>query len=219
MKKYLLLILGLSLVLVPSVGAQSDNAPNKRQEIRDRVEAKQDAREEKLAARDAKKCELVKSRLEAQLEKSDELITVRLAKYQRILDRLNALVLRLENNDLDATELKEVVTGASDLLSELETNYGQYTAELRNTANLSCVDDVDFKDTLQTTRSALRTARQDDRDVRDYLREEARTVVEAIIETNNGQPVDSSDDATDTDSSDVEPDNGDEPIDNETVEG
>ena len=181
-KRILMILLGAVLVMVPGSGfaQETDETTTKRQEIEQKVEQKQQEREAALSERQAKRCEFVQVRLEAHKQRIEARVDARLTRYQKIIDRLNVLALRIENNDGDATELRAAIAELSDLISEFEVDYRLYIAEVQDALNTACGDSVVTKNVVGKALSALRTAKADAADIRVFVKDELKPLLQEL---------------------------------------
>ena len=83
---------------------------------KEQLEARRDKAEENLRENQARKCEFVKTRLEFHRDKASEIREHRQKRYQHIIDRLNALADRMDNNGLDSAGLRAKITELSTLV-------------------------------------------------------------------------------------------------------
>lgn len=191
MKRTIVFIMLVTLLVIPvSTLAHDDADPqnDKRALSETQLSEKKAQREQALKTRQARKCEFVKERLELHVERIEGLVLIRTEKYQKLVDRLNVLALRVENNDGDATELRSAIQELSDLISQFEANYGQYIAEVRDAVNAACGEETVIKNIVGKALSAMRTAKADASDIKRYVNDELKPVLQELRATAQETP-------------------------------
>ena len=196
-------------MLVPATGFAQDNddATTKRQDVEQKIEEKKREREDRLTERQAKRCEFTQVRLEAHKEKIDGRVDARLARYQSVVRQLNTLALRIENNDGDASKLRNATGDLSELISQFEADYQLYIAEVQDAVNNACNDTTQLKSIVGKALAALRTAKADAAEIKAFVNDEIKPLLKEIrteVSTEAANEEEATRDTADQGSSSVE---------------
>lgn len=189
MKRILAIVVALAVISVPlgvvAHNGQDHSVSELKTELQATHEDIQERRQERaseLEERSARRCEFVRNRLSFQAEHVARTFEYRSTVYQDMLDRLNTLALRAENNELEATELRSAIVGLSQNVADFEADYTLYLAEVKNAANTACSEESSLRSQLSVALSALRTSRADAQDIREYVDESVDPALESLRE-------------------------------------
>lgn len=177
----LLLIFGLGLL---STGAYAQNGKGavdieaKKQAI----EEKTQQRLERLEAKNARRCEQVKTKLEAQRDKGLEIREHRKKRYLHIVDRLNSLAVRLENDDLDSTALRASIQQLTDLINTYAASSTEFESEIQAAINSSCAETGVVKDNVKAAREKLVVLKSNADDIHIFFQEQLKPLLQSIKE-------------------------------------
>lgn len=193
-------VIGIPLGVVAHGGQEHTPTELKRemQTAHEEIRERRQEREAELEARSARRCEFVRTRLSFRSEQVARTFEYRSTVYQRMLDRLNTLALRAENNNLDATELRAAIVGLSQHVAEFEADYTLYLAEVKNAANTACGEESSLRSQLSVALSALRTSRADAQDINEYVNETVKPALESLREEVQEQQTETDDQTEET---------------------
>lgn len=189
MKRFLLtslIIFVLCLGLVPARAMSHDDSSNsggdesaleqKEQEIEDREQARLQRQE----ALSAKKCEKIKTRLEAQRDKGLEIRDHRLKRYLHIVDRLNNLADRLDDQNIDTKTLRASIQQLSDLIKTYSTSFADFESELQTAINSSCDESGAVKENVKTAREKLAMLKSNADDIHTFFQQQLKPLLQTI---------------------------------------
>ena len=152
------------------------------------VVAQQDEqRQDSHQAKTALRCERAQTQLQRHLDSSDDIKQKSLKRYDRLIDVLNNIIVRLETNHptVYTQPLEDDVSGFNDLVADFESDFGEYQARLRISVNVVCGTDgdiTDLREAIALVRGARDTLRVDSKEVHDYVRETVRDNLESVRE-------------------------------------
>lgn len=152
------------------------------QERKEELQVKLDKAQENLRANQARKCEFLKTRLEFQRDKAAEIREHRKKRYQNIVDRLNALADRMDNNGLDSTELRAKIAELTALVSTYADTYTGYETALQTAINAACDGDEVSKDTVKTARDLLARLRSNAESIHTFFQDKVKPMLRDIQE-------------------------------------
>lgn len=139
-----------------------------------RAEETEHARDVATNARKNTICERAQTRLSKQIEQSSGIKKRYLARYQKLIDRLDNLFLRLEvdESSADATDISNDIVALNNYIKDFETDFATYVAAMRAAVNMQCPIDGNT-DEIRAAVAIIRTAqtavREDAITIRDYV--------------------------------------------------
>lgn len=161
--------------------ANTDESDQRLQSRKQQIEEKRRALEERLQNRSARKCELVKVRLESQRDKTTEIRVHRKTRYQHIVDRLNAMADRLDRQDIDSASLRSAITELTELIATFDAGFAEYEASLQAVINEICSDDkLTDRQSLRQARQLLASLRSNAESIHTFFREDLKPLLAEI---------------------------------------
>lgn len=130
-----------------------------------------------------KKCEQVKARITQRIRNFDDNRNRHLESYQKINDRLDELVIRLEAKGYDTYAVKEKLTAFNQLMNEYRNNYALYQQNLTGAGVVACdSDQANFNGALTKTRNQLKVIQKNHNAIHTFWAKELRPAVLALKE-------------------------------------
>lgn len=161
--------------------ATTDESDKRLESRKEQIEEKRRALEEKLSQRSARKCELIKVRLESQRDKAAEIRVHRKARYQHIVDRLNAVADRLDGQEIDSTELRSAISELTDLIATFDVSFAEYETSLQTVINDICSDERPAdRQSLKQARQLLVKLRSNAESIHTFFQDELKPILADI---------------------------------------
>jgi hypothetical protein len=165
-------------------GTTETNA-QKQQSLLDRIEKRKDARKLRLSfaekAKLTSKCKAAQGLLRAAEVRIKGVETSRAQVHENLLARLNGLVTKLKEKQIDTGELETQITELTTKIEAFKTKITDYKQAVSDLGAMDCTTDPEgFKASLEDAR-ALRVELKDAAaDVRTYLRETIKETLKGI---------------------------------------
>lgn len=122
-------------------------------------------------------CERAQNRLDKRIEISDKIKQRHLKRYQNLIDRLDSIVVRLEENksEVSTTDISADITELNIYIADFETKFSSFVSSMRSAANIPCPTDGNtdsIKEAVATVRETNNDVRVAANTIRDYVRNE-----------------------------------------------
>lgn len=167
---------------------EKEERRNSRIETRQaRVEEREEKREEEAAERkekrEAKRCEVVQELVSKRIEIFKKTKTNHQENYDKLVSRLNEVVLKLQAKGLDTTELSTDLATLETMIAEYKTKYESFVAQLDATGTVACGETSDvYKAKLEESKALVQELRQMRVKIRDFYLTEVREDIKALRE-------------------------------------
>ena len=193
----------IAVLCVPIVGLAQGASDNNRSRAEQQLEQKQQEREARLEARNARQCEKRELRIDSIEERLALTNDQRDAHFARIVDIIENAILRFEDQGVDTTTLVGLVDQLNSSIGQINAAQADLETQLLQLGSSACLDDpAEFSQQLKTARTALRSLREADRQAVRLVREEVIAEFRAFnaAETNTDENAAEESESTDTDS-------------------
>jgi cytochrome c556 len=193
--KNMLFFLSFFLAVPFLVGAVSEDAQTKHDQMQEEREAKKADRDAKKAEREEVKEEKKEAKEERKQERCDEVearVKDKIAKYEAgqikrlnvfksVQARLNNLVKKVEAKGYDATELKADLEILEQKRETFQNEFEKHVSELKDTQSYACGEsEGEFKNQLRNSRTQLKVAREAHTEMRNFFKNEIKGDVAAL---------------------------------------
>lgn len=145
-----------------------------------KLEEALEAREQKLEERSAKRCEFIKSKLQFHREKAGEIREHRAERYQNIIDRLDALADRLDNQGIDSSGLRAAIQQLNTIIGTYSSSFIAFDSELQSAIISACDDNEITKEEAMELRALLNRLRRNAETVHTFVREDLKPALDKI---------------------------------------
>ncbi len=147
---------------------------------KERLRQAMEQRQKQLQDRQAKRCEFVKAKLQFHRDQAAEIRSHRSERYQRIIDRLDALADRLDVHDIDSAGLRDAIQRLTTIVGSYESTFTEYESELQEAIVKACDDDEFTRDEVKELRQLIVKLRSNAETVHTFIREELRPALAAV---------------------------------------
>ena len=131
-----------------------------------------------------RRCDVIENRIAVQVARYENNAQKHTARYERMIARLNALVARLQADDVDTTELEAAIAVLDEKIQLFAHNAASYIESLRATQDFACGEsEGDFREALAESRSLLQILRENAVDIRTYWQETLRPLITELVST------------------------------------
>ncbi len=197
-KKILLTLTVISLftlVLSPVFAAKPDNAPQgkpikeekirnneeKIQEVKERVAAKKEEKQQERNERRERVCAAFSERAQQKLQHFADYRGVHVEKYEKLIARLEGLSTKLAAKGYDVTDLKAHLGELSVLVEKYQMVFDEFIASLNYTKGFGCTDkDADFRENMALSKAKLAELKAVRTEIRDFYKDMIRADVKAL---------------------------------------
>lgn len=146
-------------------------------EVRQQLEERQVDREQRLE----QTCQIAEQRIQNQIRRYDIIKANHQARNQRVVTRLNEIMLRLESEGIDVTELRTAIQGLQTTVNSFEVSAQDYINLLIESENFACgQSEGEFLSRIRSAREKAPQIRSNVLSVREYFQAEIRPELEAI---------------------------------------
>jgi conjugal transfer/entry exclusion protein len=150
-------------------------------EVRQEAEERQAEVENRREEVQSRVCETTELRIQNQIRRYDIIRQNHQARNQRVVTRLNEVMLRLESEGIDVSGLRESIQGLQATVDSFEVSAQDYINLLIESENFACRDsEGEFKSRLQSARDIAPQIRGNILSIREYFQAEIRPELEAI---------------------------------------
>ncbi len=103
--------------------------------------------------------------------------------YKHVTDKLASLQVKLQNKDVDTTELQAGIATLQTKISTYKTDLDAYKQDLADLSAMDCVSDpTAFKSALEATRAARLKVATDSTDIHTYVKDTIKPMLAKIRE-------------------------------------
>lgn len=146
-------------------------------EVRQQLEDGQVDREQ----RREQTCQIAEQRIQNQIRRYDIIKSNHQARNQRVVTRLNEIMLQLESEGIDVTELRTAIQGLQTTVDSFEVSAQDYINLLIESENFACgQSEGEFLSRIRSAREIAPQIRSNVLSVREYFQNEIRPELEAI---------------------------------------
>jgi vacuolar-type H+-ATPase subunit I/STV1 len=189
-KRVIPYLLVLSLVALPAVAQGNSNSGSNSNSKSPFGQLNSKTPEERATQYKEK----VEDRKEAACEKFEERLSQRIRqanlnherhrnRHQNVVDRISALLTRLEEEGYDVTDLKDSLTQMNTLIGNLGTAHDEYIASLEAMQDLECGDGSgSVGSAVHSSRAELKEVRDILYEIRQYFQETVKPEIIAMRE-------------------------------------
>ena len=125
------------------------------------VEARTDNQRDIAQSNSTAACDRAQETLKIVLDTSDETKAMYLERYQKPIDILSNITIRInENTDIRTSVIEEDISELNARTADFETVFGRYQAELRSSVNFRCRQNGDTSE-LKDILANIRTSREE----------------------------------------------------------
>ena len=130
-------------------------------------------------------CERAQDRLDKRIEVSDKTKQRHLKRYQNLIDRLDNIVVRLEenNSEVSTADISADITVLNDYVADFETKFSSFVSSMRTAANIQCPTDGNtdaIKEAVAKVRESNNDVRVAANTIREYVRNQVVTHMQTI---------------------------------------
>ncbi len=128
-------------------------------------------------------CERLEKKIDLKLARFDKNKGVHVAKYQRLKEKLERVLDKLEDKGFDVSQLEDHLPALDDLIKQYAKAYSDFIESLRFTKGYACgKSEGDFRDSLGGAREMLAKVKELRKEIRDYYKDVIREDIKDLRE-------------------------------------
>ena len=116
------------------------------------------------------KCESVQAKLQERVDKFADIKNNRSRRYQNIYDKTQTLVDRLEDQEIDTSQIRTDARQLKGKVEILVADATVYETALNHAKEVACDGNERLRPALEKTRNAIRQLAQDAKDIEDFYK-------------------------------------------------
>lgn len=157
------------------------NAEERAAQIQEQAQERQAEAEVRRQETQERVCQITEQRIQNQIRRYDIIRENHQRRNQRVVTRLNEIMLRLESDGIDVTSLRESIQGLQATVDSFEVSAQDYINLLIESENFACGEsEGEFLSRIQSARELAPQIRGNVLSIREYFQTEIRPELEAI---------------------------------------
>jgi len=149
------------------------------------VQERQGNRQERRELRTERRCDLVRTRINARIRHFGVRRDNVFAHQKRMVERITEFINRLEEKGYDVSKVRSDLETLGGMIQIADSDYAAFVKELEEVKHFDCNDSQDaFKQALEEARAALAKYRSDVEAVSDFIKNTLRVDLQALREQN-----------------------------------